>query len=600
MNVTGLQSRLLFLGALLTALAVLFGQWYLAIGFQPHDPRWWVWLFTGLRRTGALPEVMQIPLVISAVVLLLGLAVSAACVTRARNRLRGGAFDGNTLHGSARWAQWSDLRRAGLRSTSGVVTGAWSGLFRTRVLRHDGPEHIMVYAPTRSGKGVSLIVPTLLEWPDSVLVLDIKGENHALSAGYRASLGHRILKFEPSTPGGSVRYNPLAEIRFGTGREIQDCQNVATMIVDPEGKGLKDYWMQEGWAWLSTALLHVLMRIRITEHRTASLADVNSFLSGVGVNAPGPETTQASVDDSFIALLRDMMAFDHGHPVINAEVTRGANRLMIKAGSERSGVHSSAITGLALWADPIVAANTAESDFRIADLMNGPVPVALYLITPPSDIDRLRPLFRILINQFIRRLTEKMEFADGASVRHYRHRLLLLLDEFTAVGQLDIVEKALAFMAGYGLKAFIVVQDIGQLHQTYGRDETITSNCHVRIAFAPNRIETARALSDMAGKTTVVQDRRSLSGQYGALARSVSDSVSETARPLLTADEAMRLPGIRKNWRGRIRPGQALVFVAGHPPVRAVQALYFQDPRLLARARIPAPAPGDQPEGEKR
>lgn len=439
----------------------------------------------------------------------------------------------------------------------------------------------------------------LLAWPDSVLVLDIKGENHALSAGYRASLGHRILKFEPTTPGGSVRYNPLAEIRFGTGREIQDCQNIASMIVDPEGKGLKDYWMQEGWTWLSTALLHIVVRIRVTERRTASLADVNSFLSGVGVSEPGTETAQASVDDSFVALLRDMMAFDHGDPEVNTAVTRGANRLMIKAGSERSGVHSSAITGLSLWADPIVAANTAVSDFRIADLMNGPVPAALYMITPPSDIDRLRPLFRILINQFIRRLTETMEFADGASVRHYRHRLLLLLDEFTAVGKLDIVENGMAFMAGYGLKAFIVVQDIGQLHQTYGRDETITSNCHVRIAFAPNRIETARALSDMAGKTTVVQERRSLSGQSGALARSISDSVSETARPLLTADEAMRLPGIRKNWWGRTCPGETLVFVAGHPPVRAVQALYFQDPRLLARARIPAPAPGAKPEGDR-
>jgi type IV secretion system protein VirD4 len=162
-----------------------------------------------------------------------------------------------------------------------------------------------------------------------------------------------------------------------------------------------------------------------------------------------------------------------------------------------------------------------------------------------------------------------------------------MLDEFTAIGKLEIFERALAFMAGYGLKAFVVVQDIAQLHQAYGRDESVMSNCHVRIAFAPNRIETAKLLSDMTGKTTVVQKQRSRSGRLGQLG-SVSDSLRETGRPLLTPDECMRLRGIEKHGR-KIVPGEALIFSAGSPPIRGLQLLYFQDKELARRAAIPAP-----------
>ncbi|WP_413207370.1 type IV secretory system conjugative DNA transfer family protein [Rhodospirillum sp. A1_3_36] len=127
--------------------------------------------------------------------------------------------------------------------------------------------------------GLGLILPTLLSWTHSALVLDIKGENHALTAGWRASRGQRILRFEPTAETGSIRFNSLAEVRTGTGRDIADCQNIASMIVDPEGKGLKDYWMQEGWSWLSVMILHVLYRIRKEDKRVANLCDVQAFAS---------------------------------------------------------------------------------------------------------------------------------------------------------------------------------------------------------------------------------------------------------------------------------------------------------------------------------
>lgn len=365
-----------------------------------------------------------------------------------------------------------------------------------------------------------------------------------------------------------------------SGNDIADCQNIAAMIIDSDGKGLKDYWMQEGWSWLSVLILHVLYRVRRDENRVASLRDVNAFMSA----ASGDDE---DADASFNALLADMIDFDHGSAHVDAEVSRGAKAMKVKASQERSGVHSSAAVQLRLYSDPLIARNIETSDFRLDELMNGDAPAALYIIIRPSDIDRLRPLIRVMMNIFLRRLTERMEFAEGRSKAGYKHRLLLMLDEFTSIGKLEIFERALAFMAGYGLKAFIIVQDIAQLQQAYGREESIMSNCHVRVAYAPNRIETAKVLSEMTGKTTIVQVKRSRSGQVGSIG-SVTDSLSETSRPLLNPDECMRLKLIEKRGK-RVIPGDMLIFVAGAAPILGRQILYFRNAEMQRRASLPAP-----------
>jgi len=589
--------RVFFIGILIASVILLFGLWFSLAGFDPRQVSHWQWLSEYVRAYGALPEEMLLALYIAGGSMLLGLLLVVLTASRAKSRSVSGGHGSKDLHGTARWAVWRDVVKAGLTGKTGVVVGGWKRRRKVQTLRHDGPEHVLCFAPTRSGKGVSLVLPTLLSWQESVLVLDIKGENHALTAGYRSSLGHKVFKFDPASPSGSIRFNPLAEVRIGTGQDIADCQNIASMIIDPDGKGLKDFWMQSGWEWLGVVVLHVLYRERKERGRVASLKDVNAFMSAV-LGESEEETA-----DNLEPLLKAMMAFEHGTPYINEEVRRGASKMLIKAGPERSGVHSSAAVQLALYADPIVAGNIAESDFRLDELMNGDKPAALYIVIPPSDIDRLRPLVRMVMNIVLRRLTAHMAFENGASVKHYRHRLLLLLDEFTAVGKLDIFERSLAFMAGYGLKAFIIVQDLAQLQKEYGKEESIISNCHIRIAFAPNKVETAKALSDMAGKTTVVQAKRSRNGRVGEIG-SVSDNLTETARPLLTPDECMRLKGMDKTNSGRIIPGDMLIFVAGQPPIRGQQALYFQDQELLARARMPAPvstrpavapAPANQP-----
>jgi type IV secretion system protein VirD4 len=151
-------------------------------------------------------------------------------------------------YGSARWAESREIRRAGLFHAEGVVLGRWRGSY----LRHHGSEHVLCFAPTRSGKGVGLVVPTLLTWPGSAIVHDIKGENWSLTAGWRAGFG-RVFMLDP-TNAASAAYNPL----LGEW-EVRDVQNIADVLVDPEGAlERRNHWEKTSHSLLVGTILHVL------------------------------------------------------------------------------------------------------------------------------------------------------------------------------------------------------------------------------------------------------------------------------------------------------------------------------------------------------
>jgi type IV secretion system protein VirD4 len=490
------------------------------------------------------------------------------------------------LHGSAHWASPDEIERSGLlprgdQPGAGVYVGAWAAPDGAlRYLRHNGPEHVLAFAPTRAGKGVGLIIPTLLSWPESVVVYDLKGENWALSAGWRRSAGHVVCKFDPLCGDGtSVKLNPLAEVRLATPHEVADVQNIVTMIVDPDGKGLADHWDKTSYMFLTGVVLHALHLAR-AQGRVASLPEVAALLSN-------PE----GVDALYAAMMENRFVDGQPHPI----VARAAIDMLEKDQRERASVLSSAKTFFALYADPIVASNISRSDLRFGELMNREQPVSLYLVIDPQNKDRLRPLVRLLVTQLLRSLTPRLQFAAGSPVKAYRHRLLLLLDEFPALGRLPILQDALAYVAGYGIKAYLIAQDLTQLTEAYGRSEAISSNCHVKVAFAPNRIETAELISKMTGTATVVKRVVGTSGKrFGLALNQVNESIQEFARPLLTPDECMRLPGPVKNAStGLIEAaGDLLVFVAGLAPIYGRQILFFQDPVFAARARVAAPAVG--------
>ncbi|WP_415713365.1 type IV secretory system conjugative DNA transfer family protein [Maridesulfovibrio sp.] len=500
------------------------------------------------------------------------------------------------IHGTAHWAKKKEIQNAGLLNGSGVYVGGWQEKKILHYLRHSGPEHIMAFAPTRSGKGVGLVLPTLLSWGESSIVLDIKGENWALTSGWRKAQGQKVMKFDPTdTMASSARYNPLSEIRLGGPHAIPDAQNIASMIVDPDGKGLKDYWNKAAFSFLGGTMLHCLIHFQINEGRHATLNDLSLMLADEDRDMS--ELFEEMLTNDHVAHLQTLFGDSMSEEAMIAVrkfIAAAAREMLNKADAELSGVVSTAVANMALYRDPVVNWATSGCDFRIADIMNSEQPVSLYLVIRPSDIDRLRPLVRLILNIVLRRLTEEMEFSGGEVKAGYKHRLLLMLDEFTSLGKMEIFERALAFMAGYGIKAYIIVQDLTQLQSAYGKEESIMSNCHLRIAYAPNKIETAQVLSKMSGETTIIQKKTSLSGTRSGHMNRANVSISEAKRALLTPDECMRLPGAEKDRHGKItKAGDMLIFPAGFAPIYGKQILFFLDPEFLERSKIPAPEKSD-------
>ena len=450
-------------------------------------------------------------------------------------------------YGSARWARADEMKAGGLLAPDGVVLGRYERAY----LRHDGPEHVLCFAPTRSGKGVGLVVPTLLTWPGSAIVHDIKGENWQLTAGFRARFG-RVLLFDP-TNGESAAYNPLLEVRKGEW-EVRDVQNVADVLVDPEGSlERRNHWEKTSHSLLVGAILHVLY------------AEADKTLAGVAGFLSDPKRT-------IEATLRVMMTTTHlgdtgPHPV----VASAARELLNKSDNERSGVLSTAMSFLGLYRDPVVAKVTRQCDWRIADLVSNAEPATLYLVVPPSDISRTKPLIRLVLNQIGRRLTEELQ------PKNRRHRVLLMLDEFPALGRLDFFESALAFMAGYGLKSFLIAQSLNQIEKAYGANNAVLDNCHVRVSFATNDERTAKRVSDALGTATEMKAMKNYAGhRLSPWLGHLMVSRSETARPLLTPGEIMQLP-----------PTDEIVMVSGTHPIRAKKARYYEDRRFAERVLPP-------------
>ncbi len=490
------------------------------------------------------------------------------------------------IHGSARWANKSDIAAAALLGNEGVYVGAWRDKDnRIHYLRHNGPEHILCYAPTRSGKGVGLVIPTLLSWKHSAVILDLKGELWEMTAGWRqAHAGNKVLRFDPANPVSCIGFNPLEEIRLGTEHEVGDVQNLATLLVDPDGKGLIDHWQKTAQSLIVGTMLHLLYKSH-NEGKIATLPALDAMLSDPA--------------KPVVELWKEMTTYKHHNGAPHPTVAAAGRDMLDRAEEEAGSVLSSTKSYLSLYRDPVVAKNVSKSEFRIHDLMNHHNPVSLYIVTQPNDKARLRPLVRVVVNMIIRLLADRMEFEHGRHKPHYKHRLLMMLDEFPSLGKLEIMQESLAFVAGYGIKCYIIVQDINQLQNPasgYGREESITSNCHIQTAFPPNRLETAEHLSKLTGQTTIVKEQITTSGRrIGAMHGHVSRSFQEVQRPLLTVDESMRMPGPKKDSHGMIQePGDMVIYCAGFPAIYGQQPLYFKDQVFQKRSEVPAPKMTDK------
>jgi type IV secretion system protein VirD4 len=555
------------------------GGWKL---YAPWQCAVWWWRYHSLPLYDAQ---LRTALDVMAVVLVCALGCTMLVVLY-RSRLVGGRSD---LHGSAHWATKRDLKKMGLLGGHGVYIGAWDDGRVRRYLTHNGPQHVLAMGPTREGKGASFVIPTALTWPGSLVFNDPKhDENWRNSAGWRKSIGQRVLRFDPTCADGTAaRYNPLLAVRPWP-YDVRDAQLIAEAIIERDSpNAVWDHWHNTAYGLLVGVILHVLyaeqnktltgcLHFLTNPHRT-----ITETLDVMKTTLHDPEGKAGWVDPHTGQLTRR-------HPEI-ASVAQAQLNLSPK---EMSSVVSSVLEHFNPYHDPIVQRNIDTCDFALSDLMDPHRPVTLYLGTPTTHLARTAPLTRVVLHQLAQRLTEQMTDPSRGWSGNREGRILLLIDEFPLLGRMTSFFDKLGIFAGYGVSLYLIAQDRTQIEQRYEQHETITANCKVQLAFAPNTLETAKWISERTGQTTVHREQRTYTGdRFAMYLPHVIASEGESQRPLLTPDEVLRLAPGGDDPRD---PGDVLVFMSGAPPIKAKKSRYYYDAEFLRRASMPPPSASDR------
>lgn len=492
-------------------------------------------------------------------------------------------------HGSARWASEEEYEKENLLSETepyndGVILGRTKKkLFqKSKTFVDNSKTHIAVVAPTRSGKGVGVIIPTLLNWSSSTFTLDMKGENYNFTAGYRSEvLKHKILKFEPYSYESSVSYNPLAEVRLGSEYEVRDATIIANIITDPgEGK-TRDHWGETSTALLVGLILLVLYRAE-EENRIGTLGDVVDFLTNPDM--PVDNSLQEIMTNPTTSNEKHLENWEKYYPSEQRKgipynthpvVARTAAEMLSKDVRERAGIISSVMAKLGLFKDPIIRKNTSKVDFKISDLMDYDTPVDLYVVVTSDSMDTLAPLLRILVTQLIGVLAPKMDFSKETP---HNHKLLLMLDEFPAFGTIPLLENSLAYIAGYGMKAVVIAQSLNQIRKRYGDKNSVFDNCATTLFYACTPLDetTPKQISELLGDTTIkVINKSWKSWSLG----SVNLSENMQTRKLLTPEEV----------RNKLSSNKSIISVAGMYPYMATKIKYYEENYFTEKTKYKTP-----------
>lgn len=433
--------------------------------------------------------------------------------------------------GESSWAAKRDLRRAGLFGADGIVLGRVGG----RLIRHKTDRHLLTLAPNRSGKGVSSIIPNLLTWPGSLVVIDPKGENAAVTARHRRAMGQTVHVLDPWGITGlpRSRFNPLLWLDPLSEDLVEDATLLADGLVMAAGPNGDEFWTVEARAMIAGLVMHIVTT-ESPESRT--LGTLRHLLTMGG--------------DDFDWLLDDMLKNGAAFGL----AARAADRLKQKSERERSGVVSTAQAETHFLDSPRMADVMSGSDFDLAQLKRGAM--TLYLVLPAERLATHERWLRLMISLCIATLTQ-----DRTPPRH---PVLMVLDEFAALGRLQAIETAMGLLAGYGVQLWPILQDLSQLENLYPRRwRSFLANAGVVQAFAVNDAGTADYLSSLLGTRTVTVRQR---GRNTDGAQRVSENYSATARPLLMPHEILRLPEDRQ-----------LVLIQGKPPILAERIRYYSD-----------------------
>lgn len=453
------------------------------------------------------------------------------------------------LHGAARWAREHEVARAGLRAEHGVILGEKAG----RPLISGGADHVMLNAPTRTGKGSGIVVPTLLTWRYALIVLDVKRENWMATAGYRAAHGHRVHMFDPfAEDGATARFNPLGHIpRNEPARVIDELQRIANLlfVASPQGD---PFWPEAA----RTGFIGVGAYVAETAALPFTIGEIYRQLAGEDGD---PRTTLLGQID---------LRREAGAPLSSA-CAKALSDFCNSSERTFSSVRQTLTSRLALWLNPHVDAATSASDFDLRTLAGSAT--SLYLCASPDNLARAAPLYGLLIQQFLDFSTRA---PPGPLVDE--RQVLVVLDEFARLGPAPAIAHAFSFVAGYGIRLLAVLQSPAQLRAVYGPDlaDEIRDNCAVEVVFAPRDVEVARKLSDRLGYTGQPSHSQSRPAGLSAGRRSLTES--EQRRALMLPQE---LIGLSQD--------ELIVLKAAWPPIRGRKLRYFDEPTFKARILSP-------------
>jgi type IV secretion system protein VirD4 len=413
--------------------------------------------------------------------------------------------------------------------------------------------HIYVNGPTRGGKGISIIIPTLLSYTESVFVYDIKKENFEKTAGWRKLFSH-VVKLEFASP-DSAHFNVMSYVKKGD-TEIAELQNIIGNLTNPGGQQQDyDYWVESAKNLILACGLHLLYSQETPDTPPASLPGIRVFMLSQGKE----ETIKIMLNARHI--LNTYTDEYETHP----EVKRICIEMQNKSDKELAGVFGSATSYLGLFSDPIIARNTNDSDFELRDMFNGDHPMSLYLCVKPKDRQRMTPLVRMLIQSLSDCVME--------SVEKKKHPILMLIDEFNSLGKMPFFETNIAYYMGYGMRCMVVCQGFNQLFGTYGRETSILDNCRFKLILGVSTPDDAKVVSEYLGTFSMAKSSITKSGNVGTfISAGRSESISESEQKLMTEEAILHMP--YENW---------LLLTNGRYPYMGKKIMYYLDKKFVTR-----------------
>ncbi|RZL85528.1 MAG: type IV secretory system conjugative DNA transfer family protein [Variovorax sp.] len=456
------------------------------------------------------------------------------------------------LHGEARFARKREIEQAGLLGDNGIILGRLGN----RYLVLPGQQGVELEAPPRSGKGVGLVIPNLLNWPGSTIVSDIKGENFLRTAGYRKAHGQEVHLFDPlSERERSSRWNPLGYVATEPYRCIDDLQRIGTMLF-PDPHAGDPFWTSSA----RSLFLGIALYLFETEGAARTLGEV--LRQGMASDDEGFQKHWKRVIDACERA---------GYP-LSQQAVQSLYDVIDLAPTTASSIRKTFTSRLDLWLNPMIDAATSANDFDLRDLRKRPI--SIYVQINPDNIARLQPLLNLFFQQAIGLQTRELPENNPA----LRHQLLLMLDEFPALGRIPVIAESTAFLPGYNVRTVVIVQSNSQLIEKYGVEgaKSIRKMLAARIVFPPKEYEDAEAVSRELGTCTVKQKNVSRP-MWGGAGKSPTVSISEQPRRLLLPQEVKELGADRM-----------ILFYGGLRPVLARRVYYFRD-RYFAKRELPPP-----------